>query len=194
MTGITVDEAFKTTTFKVITFALSLWAMTFTAITFHLEAIGQEFGLSKNTAMGIFVPVTFITIPTGFLAAWLSDRIPMKKLIMALCIFQTCAYLSFGFIHTEIGFYSAIIFFGLTGGLFGPIMTIAFPWFFGRLHLGAINGKLTSFMVIFSAIGPIIFSVIKDLSGNFKISLYLCTVFPIIALFMARKTSLKKLY
>ena len=127
MTGIEVDEAHQIITFKAITFALSLYTMTFTGIAFLLEAIGLEAGLSKTTTMGIFVPVTFITIPTSFLAACLSDRIPFKKLVIALTLFQAIGYLSFSFVNTTIGFYSSIIFLGLAGGLFGPIMTIAFP-------------------------------------------------------------------
>ena len=194
MAGITVDTAYKTPTFKILTVALCLWSMTFTAITFHLEAIGEELGLEKSTAMGIFVPVTFITIPVGFLSAWLSDRVAIKKIIMILCICQVSAYFCFTMVDTSVGFYLTIVFLGLTGGIFGPMMTIAYPWFFGRLHLGAINGKVTSVMVIFSALGPIIFSIFKEVFGNFKTALYFCAVLPVIVLILTRKISLKKLY
>ena len=194
MEGITIGEAKQSITFKAITFTLSLYAMTFTGIAFHLEAIGMEAGLSKESAMAIFIPITFITIPVGFLTAWLSDRVPMKKLVMALAFCQACAYFSFTFIDSSAGYYSTILFLGLTGGLFGPIMTIAYPWFFGRLHLGAINGKVTSFLVIFSALGPMLFSLVKDFSGSFEYALYICAALPILAFFICTKMSLQKMY
>ncbi|MCM8532783.1 MAG: MFS transporter [Lentisphaeraceae bacterium] len=194
MTGCTVDEAYKTLTFKVITFTLSLYGMTLTGMTFHLEAIGTEAGLSKEAAMAIFVPVTFITVPVGFLASWLSDKVPLKRLVMSMALTQALAYFSFAFISTRLGYFSSVLFLGMSGGMFGPLLTIAFPWFFGRKFLGSINGKVTSFLVIFSAIGPMVFSLFKDSFSSFAPALYLCTLFPLIAFFLCFKISNEKMY
>jgi MFS family permease len=194
MTGSTIEMAQKTLTFKIIALALSLYAMTLTGLTFHLQAIGTEAGLDQGSAMAIFVPVSFITIPVGFITAWLSDRFALKRLIFILAFCQTAAALSVAFLHTSTGYYSAVIFLGLCGGMFGPLLTIAFPWFFGRLHLGAINGKVTSYLVIFSALGPLIFSTFKDLTGSFSNALYFFAILPAIICLFCKKISTEKIY
>ena len=194
MTGMTVEEAKKTLNFKVVTFVLGLYGMTLTGITFHLEAIGTSAGLTKAQAMSIFIPVSFITIPIGFTTAYISDKLPKKILVLILCITQACAYLSFSFQGHIVGYCLTIAFLGLSGGMFGPIMAIAYPWFFGRKHLGSINGKANSIIVIFSAIGPLIFSLLKDSSDSFNTALYACAIFPIILFFIGLKMTSGKMY
>lgn len=194
MTGMTIEEAKKTLNFKVVTLVLGLYGMTLTGITFHLEAIGIAAGLSKAQAMSIFIPVSFITIPIGFTTAYISDKLPKKILVLILCLTQASAYLCFSFQGTAIGYYLTIVFLGLSGGMFGPIMAIAYPWFFGRKHLGAINGKANSIIVIFSAIGPLIFSLLKDLSSSFNTALYVCAIFPVILFFIGLKMTSGKMY
>jgi len=194
MTGMTADEAKRTLNFKVVTLVLGLYGMTLTGITFHLEAIGTSAGLTKAQAMSIFIPVSFITIPIGFTTAYISDKLPKKILVLILCITQACAYLSFSFQGNMVGYFLTIAFLGLSGGMFGPIMAIAYPWFFGRKHLGSINGKANSIIVIFSAIGPLIFSLLKDSSNSFNTALYVCAVFPIILFFVGLKMTSGKMY
>ena len=194
MTGMTVEEAKKTLNFKVVTIVLGLYGMTLTGITFHLEAIGTAAGLTKTQAMAIFIPVSFITIPIGFTTAYISDKLPKKILVLILCLAQACAYLSFSFQGTTVGYCFTIVFLGISGGMFGPIMSIAYPCFFGRKHLGAINGKANSIIVIFSAIGPLIFSLLKDLSSSFNTALYVCAVFPIIVFFVGLNMTSGKMY
>lgn len=194
MTGMTVTEAKSTLNFKIVTLVLGLYGMTLTGITFHLEAIGSAAGLTKSQAMAIFIPVSFITIPIGFTTAFISDKLPKKILVLILCLTQAFAYLSFTFQGNTIGYCLTIVFLGLSGGMFGPIMAIAYPWFFGRKHLGAINGKANSIIVIFSAVGPLIFSLLKDLSSNFNTALYVCAVFPLLLFFFGLKMTSGKMY
>ena len=194
MEGMTVEEAVKTRNFIVLALALSIYGMTLTGLTFHLQAIGQENGLQTKDAMKLFIPVSIISIPIGFMTAWLSDKFSKKILIIILLFAQIIAYISVSFLGTKTGYYCSIVFLGLSGGMFGPIYTIAFPWFFGRKHLGAINGKVTSIMVIMSGIGPFMFSIVKSFSGSFSYALYLSAVFPFLVLFIAFKITPGKLY
>ena len=194
MTGMTVEEAKKTLNFKIVTLVLGLYGMTITGITFNLEAIGLAAGLTKDQAMSVFIPVSFVTIPIGFTTAFISDKLPKKVLVLILCLTQACAYLSFSFLGSSSGYVVAVAFLGLSGGMFGPIVAIAYPWFFGRKHLGSINGKANSIIVIFSALGPLIFSVLKGLSGSFNTALYVCSVFPLILFFVGLKMTSGKMY
>jgi cyanate permease len=76
-----------------------------------------------------------------------------------------------------------IILFGGTGnGLFGVLMSIVWPRYYGREHLGAISGLCMTLMVIASAVGPLLFSFLLSLTGNYAESFAVC-LFATLALF-----------
>jgi len=56
---------------------------------------------------------------------------------------------------------------GLCGGLFGLLLQVTWPRFFGRLHLGAISGMNMSLVVFASAIGPFAYSQAFDTTGSY---------------------------
>ena len=59
------------------------------------------------------------------------------------------------------------------------------PRFFGRTHLGAINGAMMSSVVIASAIGPLILSLAYDSTGRLGNGFVWALILPIIGLFLA---------
>lgn len=194
MAGMTVQEAVKTVNFKVVTLATSLYGMTITGFTFNLESIGLEAGMPKVEAMSFLVKVTVISVPIGFSTAWLSNKISKKVMVLLLLFFQALAYIFLTFLQYSWGYYSAIICLGICGGMFGPIYAISYPWFFGRRHLGAINGKVTSCMVLSSALGPVIFSLFQKYTDNFSMAFYFCAIFPIATFFYGFKMTTGEMY
>jgi cyanate permease len=58
---------------------------------------------------------------------------------------------------------------GLAGGCFGLLMNNTNPRFFGRRHLGAINGLTSSIIVIASALGPATFSLSRLGTGGYDL-------------------------
>jgi MFS transporter, OFA family, oxalate/formate antiporter len=194
MEGMTVQEATRTVNFKIVTIAISLYGMTLTGFTFNLEAVGLEAGMTQKQAMSMLVPVSIISVPIGFTTAWLSDHFSKKTIVLGLLFFQSIAYISLTFLEYSWGYYASVLFLGISAGMFGPIFAIAYPWFFGRRFLGSINGKVTSWMVISSALGPVIFTLIQRLTGHFTFAFYLCAVFPLIALIYGRKMTAGELY
>ena len=79
----------------------------------------------------------------------------------------------------------AIVGWGVAGGFFGPLMTAAMPTFFGRLHLGAIQGALMMGLVIASALGPSALAFFKDVFGSYAPGLYLLTALPVLVMLAA---------
>jgi cyanate permease len=67
-----------------------------------------------------------------------------------------------------------VVGFGSGGGLWGMLSNLAFVRHFGLLHLGEISGLNTSVTVFASAIGPVLFSVGKDLSGSYAAPAMVC--------------------
>jgi hypothetical protein len=80
---------------------------------------------------------------------------------------------SFGLLYlsSDYGFYMLIIGLGAFAGLFGVVNAVTWPKYYGRKYLGSITGKVTSFLVVASAIAPSLFSYFFTLSGSYgKIS------------------------
>jgi MFS transporter, OFA family, oxalate/formate antiporter len=83
------------------------------------------------------------------------------------------------FFNTPAGFWLAVAGFGLSGGMFGCLVTVTWPRFFGLAHLGAISGLNMSIMVFSSAIGPYFFAVVQGWTGSFHSATIACLVMPI---------------
>ncbi|UXP33524.1 hypothetical protein N6H18_06100 [Reichenbachiella agarivorans] len=56
---------------------------------------------------------------------------------------------------------------GIMMGLYSVILSVTWPRFFGKTHLGAISGRAITFVVFGSAIGPILFSESLSLFGDY---------------------------
>jgi MFS family permease len=79
---------------------------------------------------------------------------------------------------------------GCVGGCYGPLTVAALPRLFGRLHLGAISGTMTMILILASALGPAYLAWFRDVTGTYRIGLYLSTVLPIslfVASFLVRR-------
>jgi len=62
---------------------------------------------------------------------------------------------------------------------------VTWPRFFGRKYRGGISGLNRSVLVVASAIGPILFSGLRDLTGSFHAVIFLCWFFPVAVLVAA---------
>eukprot|EP01050_Picozoa_sp_SAG11_P023044 SAG11_NODE_4518_length_1866_cov_2.148274_3_plen_126_part_00 len=56
---------------------------------------------------------------------------------------------------------------GLSGGIMQNVTAVAYANFFGRTHLGAIQGFAQSAGVLGSALGPFPFGLVHDLTGRY---------------------------
>ena len=181
--GVTRETALKTAAFWAITLAVCFFGFVLTGFTFHIEALGVQAGLTPQKAVLVFVPGPFISIPLGFLAAWMSDRrITIRFLVIFMVAGGFLTSISLYFFRTQAGFVCAIIGIGVSSAFFGPLSTLAFPRYFGRKHLGSINGVFMSMTTITSALGPVFFSLANDLFGALRYAFIAAAVFPLILL------------
>ncbi|MEF8787478.1 MAG: MFS transporter, partial [Planctomycetota bacterium] len=183
----TLWQAVQTYAFWVFNLALALHGMFVTAMTFHIESIFRQAGLSEDVAFAIFFPMSVIAVSSGLCCGWLLDRAKLKFFLLgkaAGLILALCGLLALG---TGVGFYMLVAGAGLARGIFGLLMSATWPRLFGRKHLGAITGFQRTWMVSFTAAGPLLFSLSKDLVGGYHgavmltlaagVALFLCGLF-----------------
>ena len=80
-------------------------------------------------------------------------------------------------LSTAIGVYLLILGLGMLGGLCAVVNAVTWPRYYGRLHLGAITGKIMSLLVIASAIAPSLFSYCYTIFGSYSYMSYMTLTF-----------------
>jgi sugar phosphate permease len=183
----TASEAKRTFPFWVIGLSLALYGFCFTAVPFHIVSIFKLAGMSKTTAFSIFFYSSCISISMNLIFGYISDKINIKYLLYIMMTGLIISTLSLTFLAPGFTFVTMFIGMGLGGGLFGILANVPFPRFYGRTHLGAINGFIMSMMVFSSAIGPWFFSKILDFSGSYRYAALTCTACAIILLICSFK-------
>lgn len=169
----TLPEARRTLTFWVFGLALTLQSLYITALTFHIESIFSEAGMDGSRGFAMFSAAAPVGVVSALLGGWLSDRLALRYFYKIFLL--TMAGSMTGFILLSPQWIPLIIIcFGITSGLFGLLMGITWPKYYGREHLGAISGLSMSMLVFGSAVGPILFSLSLRFFDSYRAGLFAC--------------------
>ena len=178
----TIKEARRTYPFWAFNLGLAAQSLIITAVTFHIVSLGAEMGLSRSQSLGIFLPMSIVSIFGNFMFGWLSDRIALKYCLAVMMIMLSLGVGGVPFFSHALGRAAVIFGFGASGGVFGPLVTVVWPRYYGRKHLGAISSMNLASMVFASAIGPFIFGMSKEWFGGYNAGIYACLVMPLMIL------------
>lgn len=171
-------EALRTAAFWLLTLGLASHAMVGTGLTFHIVDLGAEAGYAEAEAVAIFLPIALLSTPTGFVAGAAIDRLSVRVVVLAMMAFQVLMYAGMAFLELPGARWVAVAGWGLSGGFFGPLTVAALPRFFGRLHLGAIQGAQMTTLVLASAFGPAVLAAFRDAFGSYRPGLLLLCALP----------------
>ncbi len=183
----TVEEARKTYSFWIFNLALSAQSLIITAVTFHIVSVGEQVGLSREEAIAIFLPMSIVSIISNFIFGWVCDHVRLKHLLIFMMTTLAMGILGVPYFSSWLGQVGVIAGFGASNGIFGPMMTVVWPRFFGREHLGAISSLNLSSMVFASAIGPFIFGLSYEWTHTYHAAVYCCLAMPLILFICAIK-------
>jgi MFS family permease len=164
----TLPEARRTIAFWAFALTISLYGLYVTGLMFHVESIFGHGGMDRGTAFGIFVPASIISVTLNFVASWLSDRVRLKYLLAVMQIGGMISMAGCAFLAPGATKWLLIVGNGIAGGLFGVLMSVTWPRYYGREHLGAVTGFCMSLTVFASAIGPWLFSQSLELGQSYR--------------------------
>ena len=165
-----LKDARKTLNFWVFNLSLTLHALYITALTFHVIDIFQEGGLSRMEAINIFLPVSVVAVAFQLGGGYLADRIKLKYLLIVTLLGMLISMLGLFLLAPGIPVILIIAGNGIEGGLFGVLSSVTWPRFYGTKHLGEISGFSMSWVVAGSAVGPYLFSMLKNITGSYTAS------------------------
>lgn len=169
-------EALRTYSFWVFCLIFSVFSLLGTGFTFHILSIGASVGMAPTEILAIFIPITLISIPTNLVMGWLSDRIRIRYLFSAMAFGLFLGGISIHWMPELPGVALYAVGMGVAGAGFSALSGIIWPRYFGRTHLGAISGIFMSTTVIFSALGPFMFSRAFTVWGTYTPAFAACAV------------------
>ena len=175
----TRPEAVRTAAFWLVTLGIGNHAMVGTGMALHIVDLGAEAGLSEADSLGVFLPVTLISVPTGILVGLAFDRFPMRYLMMGMMVGQMVMFGLAPHLGDPVLYTLCVIGWGFSGGFYGPLTVAARPNFFGRSHLGAIQGVMMMVIVIASALGPALLAAVKAAFGSYAPGLHVLAFLPL---------------
>ncbi len=182
-TSWTLKETLTTKEFWFVGLMSIIVPMFTTGITFHwIEMMSQRDVGREAAAITIgLIALPFAVMP--FFARVLIDRYPVKNVFMLtlIMIFLSMLWLAY-FVQGLPGAIMFILFYGLAVSIQGVALNTLWPNYFGRKYLGSIRGAATVFMVLGSALGPLPFGVVFDLSGSFVPVILAMMVMTVIAM------------
>lgn len=179
----TRGEALRTLAFWAVSFALSTQSLVLTGVTFHIVDLGAGVGLDRAAAVAVFLPLAVVSTAVGLVGGIVGDRVPVRALVLVMMAGQALGL--YGAVDLSSRAALFVLGFGISGGLFGPLSTIAFPRFFGRRHLGAIVGAEMMCLVVASALGPSLLAASKSMLSSYAPALYASLALPALACVLA---------
>lgn len=185
LTGHTLKEARATRTFWIVIASLMSLSGLVTALFLYQVDIFTRNGLSAELATTM-LSITAITMVVSVpMIGRVLDRFrPERIFAVALAVMSAALMLA----TQVVGLKSAIIYaivFGLANAAIHAHYVFLWAYYFGRKHLGSIQGFAQSLIVVGASIAPIPFGLVFDRTGSYNDALWYGAIVPVVcALFV----------
>ena len=176
--GLTSSEALRTSAFWITAISLASFSMLVTALFFYQVSIFQTQGLSEQVAARVF-PISAITMVCCMpIFGRMLDRFHTKPLFASGVLLMTASMIAMIFVHDLPTAVIYAVIFGMNNAAVHALLGYVWPRFFGRKHLGSIQGTATTIMVVGASIGPLPFGAAYDLTGSYQTALLTLSFLP----------------
>lgn len=193
--GWTLREALRTVGFWVLVASNALQWGIGAGFFLHLESIADERGLPVALlATCFFLPWAVARTVSVLLAGWVLDRAAPRLVLGAGFFLNGASFAAIGWpgmVLTPARAVWIAIVWGAATGLGSATFKITPAAFFGRRHLGAIQGVLQTTNVASTAIGPLVVGAAHDLTQSYSrvllVIAVVTTAFGVFAALLLRK-------
>ncbi len=183
--GLSLRQAMRLPAYWIVAAGLFTPAMLVTSLFFYQVSIFELQGLDRSLATGMF-GVSALTMVLAMPAVgWLLDRFPTKYVFAGSLLLLSGSLFSITVIHDVM---SAVLYATLFGINSAANMTFfGYMWarYFGRRHLGSIQGAGQTIGVIGASLGPLPLGIAFDLYGDYDGVLRLLAILPVLVAVMA---------
>ncbi len=178
--GFTLKQALATSTFYIVAAALCTMSMLVTALHFFQVSIFEHQGLSPAIAAWMFPLSAVVAVFTQPIVGKCLDQFSTPRVI-TMSLGTLCAALfSMGMVDD---LFTAILYavvFGINNAFNMTLFGYLWPRYFGRRHIGSIQGTGQMIGVIGASIGPIPLGIAFDLLDDYKLTLFGLAMIPLL--------------
>ncbi len=177
--GLNLKEALRTPTFYIVTIGWAFIAMLVTTLHFHQVAIMTQQGVGADVAAQLF-PLSALTMVIAMpLVGRTFDRVRTRYVFAAALVVTATSLLLASVAHDTVSAVAYAISFGLNNALSMTMFGYLMPRFFGRKHLGHLQGTGQLIGVIGASLGPLPVGMAFDLVGSAGLTLQLLAIAPL---------------
>lgn len=188
--GLSLSEALRTTTFFVLAAGWFSIAMLVTTLHFYQVSILTDQGLSRDAAAAIFTVSAITMVVAMPLVGRAFDTVKTRFVIAGALLVTAASLVSITFATSVTMALVYGVIFGLNNALSMTMFGYVWPRFFGRLHLGSIQGTGQLVGVVGASLGPLPVGLAYDLVGRADATLVGLALLPgalaIVTLFYLR--------
>ena len=159
----------------------AFWLLiTYTALVFQVQAgvsLHQaphliERGIDATTAATIVSTFSFTSGLAALASGFLPRRLPIRVPLALVGVLLVASTLLLSEVSSAASGYAAAALFGFGLGGILALLPVAWADYFGHMNFGAIRGLALSAQVLAQAAGPLLSGALRDLTGDYTMSLY----------------------
>lgn len=167
--ALSLRSAMRMPTFYFIQAAGSLWWFGRTGVILHTIPYFTDRGLSAEFAVTALVVHSLAAVPGTFLAGYLRDRFAIRWIITGDYALTAAAFVLLLAADTTFLVMVWAILYGVIHGAANPLQRLMFADYFGRRHLGSIEGVSRAIQNIAQAAGPLVAAAVYDSTNSYRL-------------------------
>ena len=185
ITGLTLKQALRHPSFYILAFSFFGISMSVTILHFYQVTILTAQGISAELSARVF-PVSAVTMVACMpLVGRLFDRLPTRHVFAAGLLVTALSPIAITFATDVASTLAYALIFGLNNAFSMTTFGYLWPRYFGRLHLGSIQGTGQLIGVVGASVGPLPIGLALDLLGDATWTLRLIALYPVLAALIA---------
>ena len=180
LTGLTLSEALRSSAFYICVVAFFSISMLVTTLHFYQVSILEANGIDRDIAARAF-PVSAVTMLLAMpLVGRLFDRYRTRRVFALALVVQASSLLLITFATTTPTTILYAVVFGLNNAFSMTMFGYLWPRYFGRKHVGEIQGTGQMILVVGASLGPLPVGLAFDLLGSPDTVLRVLALFPLL--------------
>ena len=179
--GLTLAEATRTPTFYLVAVGLFCFSMLVTMLHLFQISIFEAQGLSRELAARIF-PVSAVAMVICMpLLGRMLDRFRTEWVFAGGLLVMAAALVAAGNVTDLTSGLVYGVIFGINNAVSMTFFGFMWPRYFGRRHIGSIQGTGQMIGVVGASLGPLPLGIAFDLTGDYTLTLIAFAAMPLVA-------------
>ena len=185
ITGLTLQEALGDSSFYILSFGMFAIAMLVTTLHFYQVSILTAQGVSTELAARVFTVSAVAMVAAMPLVGRLFDRVRTRYALALGLLITAASLIGVTLVADAATSVAYAVLFGLNNAFSMTMFGYIWPRYFGRLHIGSIQGVGQMVGVVGASLGPLPVGLAFDLLGSPTLTIRLLALFPIVAAALA---------